>query len=437
MVVRGSLVCLLVCLGWPVGSPHFARANGAFPESLQILLPADRPQQIVLATNFGLIISDDGGATWTWTCEQRETFYGNLYAVGPSPQNRFYGLSPMKGLAFSDDDSCSWRLGGGALALATAKDFFPDPTDSARVLVIGSLPAGGTTIDQVFVSHDGGGTFGGAPIYTAPAEGALIGVETARADPGVIYLSLYVTTSTTPTIHPKLVRSADGGITWTTLDVEPMLGPHKFRIIAVDPVSVDTIYLRVEEATSESVAVSRDGGRTFAKPITVDFGIITSFVRLASGTVLVGAIAGPAGLGFRSTDGGASFREWAGAPHVRALAERDGLLYVAATNYTDRWAIGVSTDEGMTIQPMATYDQVSRIRPCAQAACEVNCGTQAVAEIWPPEVCRPDRPDGGTPLLPPTENGGCGCRADAGSSALPLALLVVAGLLGAKRARRR
>src|SRR5262245_31197235 len=148
MAARRSLGVLL-CAGSIVGSSHVARANGAFPESLQILLPADRPQQIILATNFGLIISDDAGATWTWTCEQKETLNGTLYAVGPSPQNRFYGLSPLQGLAYSDDDSCSWRRSAGALTRSNARDFFADPTDSTRVLAIGALPGdGGAMSDQ-------------------------------------------------------------------------------------------------------------------------------------------------------------------------------------------------------------------------------------------------------------------------------------------------
>src|SRR5262249_11008394 len=67
-VVVGALAVFGV-VSLAAASP--ALANGAFPESYQIVLPADRPQQVILATNFGLIISDDDGATWTWTCEQK------------------------------------------------------------------------------------------------------------------------------------------------------------------------------------------------------------------------------------------------------------------------------------------------------------------------------------------------------------------------------
>src|SRR5262249_28810552 len=155
-------------------------------------------------------------------------------------------------------------------------------------------------------------------------------------------LALYTTTTTAPSIHPALVRSRDGGATWTTLDLEPMLGPTKFRIIGVDPTDPSTIYLRVMDQNVESGAVSKDGGTTFTIGASVPGGVISAFVRLASGTILVGGIAVADAVGFRSTDGGATFAPWAPVPHLRALAERGGKLYAAAKNYTDGWAIGVS-----------------------------------------------------------------------------------------------
>ena len=115
-----------------------ARGNGALPASFGILLPADRPEQIVLATNFGMIFSEDGGTTWLWTCEQAQTALGYLYGIGPSPRNRFYGLSPEQGLAFSDDNSCTWRRSGGALSTLVASDFFVDRGNPDRVVAVAS-----------------------------------------------------------------------------------------------------------------------------------------------------------------------------------------------------------------------------------------------------------------------------------------------------------
>src|SRR6266850_6434690 len=106
----GAVALSLLFLLLP--GPRAARANGAFPESYQLFLPADRPDQIVLATNFGLIISDDAGATWTWTCEQKATVMASLYGVSAPPLDRFFSMSTLVGLAYSDDASCTWTSSG-------------------------------------------------------------------------------------------------------------------------------------------------------------------------------------------------------------------------------------------------------------------------------------------------------------------------------------
>jgi hypothetical protein len=418
-----------------------AVANGAFPASDAVLLAADRPQQIMVATNFGLIISDDGGATWRWTCERPETSMALSYTVGAPPGDRLYARSDL-GLAISTDDSCGWHLAGGALAAASVSDYFPDPTAPAHVLAVARLAsdAGGATDAAVYESTDGGDTFAATPIYVAPAGGAVYGVEIARADPQVIYLALATSSS-----NPMLARSGDAGATWTTIDLQPSIGTRIARIIAVDPEDTNVIYLRVSGGGGEQLAVSRDGGMTFVLPVTLTDGALTAFARLASGTVLVaGFLAGDggttSGVAWRSTDGGMTFDTWTltPAPRLRALAERAGTLYLAGDNYMDGWALAVSSDEGRTLQPILRYDQVSGVQACVAAVCQDSCDEQAGRRIWGAEVCNPlpadAGPDGGPP---PKASSGCGCDAAATRGGEPgiAALFVLAGLAAA-RARR-
>src|SRR5262245_34208111 len=195
-----------------------AVANGAFPDSDAVLLPADRPQQIILSTNFGLIMSDDGGASWQWTCERAETSMALSYGLGAMPGDRLYSRSPDVGLAVSEDDSCSWHRAGGALAAAIATDYFPDPTAPAHVLAtVGAAADAGTgAAAAVYESMDGGGSFAAAPIYVAPAGDELLGVEIARSDPRVVYLALAA-----PGPQPLLARSDDAGAHWAMLDLQP------------------------------------------------------------------------------------------------------------------------------------------------------------------------------------------------------------------------
>jgi hypothetical protein len=456
-----------------LSAPGAALGNGAFPESYQIVLPADHPQQVILATNFGLIISDDEGATWTWTCEQSATTNGMLYGVSGSPLDRLYSASQDVGLAWSDDSSCTWTSAAGSLKTILATDYFSDPTNSMRVYALGKLGADDTSAPRVVASDDGGETFG-APLYTAPAQTApatfsLQGVESARSDPKTIYLAAYQ--SVQSTFHPKLERSIDGGQTWTEIDVEPSLGGNGFRIIAVDPADANALTVRVIEPLGESLAISHDGGMTFQKKFMVA-GQLTSYARLDSGTIVVAGALATDGVGYRSTDGGATFVDWTPAvtdaagvpdlgpdggaprpPHMRALAARGGKLYVAAKNFSDGWAIGVSTDDGATIARLAKYDQVSAIRPCAQAVCASNCLKQAGMDIWPASVCGTSGTGGtggaggtGGMTPPPKKGGGCaigavgtgaGALGDASGAGLLAVLASLAALCVARVRRRR
>src|SRR3954469_24359291 len=203
-------VSVAVLLG-PLWFSGVAHANNGIPGSLGILLPLDKPQEIGLATTFGLILSDDGGASWVWTCEQAATSMANVYTVGAPPADRLYALSPVTGLAFSEDESCGWQGAGGALAGQKVSDFFTDPTDPMRVLASASRSSdgGAAALAAVYVSIDGGATFGSTPLYTAPAGASIVGIEIAGSDPRVVYLT-YVT-ATSGGYHPVLVRSSNGG----------------------------------------------------------------------------------------------------------------------------------------------------------------------------------------------------------------------------------
>ena len=75
----------LAVAGVVMGIAAAARADGAFPAGEAVLVPADNPQEIFLVTNFGVVLSEDGGATWSWSCEQDANALGTFYQLGPAP----------------------------------------------------------------------------------------------------------------------------------------------------------------------------------------------------------------------------------------------------------------------------------------------------------------------------------------------------------------
>jgi photosystem II stability/assembly factor-like uncharacterized protein len=436
-----------------------ARGNGAFPDGSQILLPADRPGTIVLATNFGLVVSEDAGARWRWACEQGASAGGSLYQLGAPPSGRVFTLGAAT-LASSDDLGCRWT----ALADiedARVLDYFPDPIAGARVLLLRRAAPGAA--EALVESLDGGATVG-RTLYAAPADRVLTTLEAARADPRIVYL----TVAPVGDRAAEIVRTLDGGQRWDRR-VPVGLGPgEELGLAAVDPIDPRRLYLRMTSRGTEALGVSEDGGDTLARPLTAR-GPLTAFVRLQDGTLLAAALEGEAGVLYRSTDGGRSFAPTPATLHVRALAARGERLYAAADNAVDGFALAVSDDRGESWRPVMAFSDVAGIAGCGDlaSACAASCEAVVALGVFRASVCQasaaapePGAPDAGADAAVdaavvdaasadragkdggPVRATGSGACAVAGRGAPSLAFVLAAGALGltgarSRRARRR
>jgi hypothetical protein len=409
----------LAVIALVVWAPATARGDGAFPAGEAVLVPADRPQQIFLVTNFGLVLSDDAGATWSWSCEQDANALGTLYQLGPAPRRRLFAVANQQ-VVYSDDATCSWQAAGGLLAGQYVTDVFPDAMNADRVVAIGVAD----NIGSVFESTDGGATFG-AVLYQGSDGDVVSGVEIARSDPGVVYVALMDQDQ-----HPKLARTSDAGAHWTINDLTADLGVGLARIMAVDPDDADTVFLRWSSAAGgEALAVTHDGGMTASKPLSIPH-YFTSMARMSDGALVLSAVvavspAVEAGL-FVSGDGALTFQENDAVPGVLALAQRGGLLYAATDNFADGYALGASSDRGTTWQPIVRYDQIGSIMAClrmnpqCQASCEALAGKGlgSSGQIWDEAVCTAGAPPvgpGGTGGAPSTGSGGAPVTGAAGN----------------------
>jgi hypothetical protein len=376
----GFICSLLLTLTALLGAVP-ARADGSFPEPRHILLPADRPEQIILGTNFGLIFSEDGGRSWQFSCEQQLSAYASSYLLGALPSHRIFAMTSGAGLVYSDDDSCTWRAAGGRLTDVMPYALAVDPSRN-RVYAIGvpreNLRAG----ESIYVSHDGGLSFE-EPVFTAPALSALLTVMVAPSQPRTLYAAMF----STPENHPILLISRDSGEHWeVAADLVDSLGENPFELLAIDASDQDKLYVRVLGASAETLAISEDGGLSFVQSVSIP-GKLKAFLKLASGTILVGGTAGTEAVGYRSTDGGKTFEPWPEAPHVHALAERNGKLYVAAENFSDGYAIAESDDEGAHLRPLTGFRQVQSVKSCVLEACVETCSYYAGITLWPEAVC--------------------------------------------------
>ncbi|MEO3978282.1 F510_1955 family glycosylhydrolase [Streptomyces sp. CAU 1734] len=180
--------------------------------------------------NLGLIESTDSGRTWKDRSLVGEVDFHSLeYA-----HKTVYGYDSTNGLLRVSKDGVRWEKRAELAAL----DLAVSPRDPERVLA--------TTESGLVTSADGGRTFGPAgkarPVYVSwAAPDALYGVA---ADGG---LSL----------------SGDGGRSWKPAGRVPGGAPQ--ALTAIDA-------RRIVAATQDGVYESADGGRSFAKRLSVTSG---------------------------------------------------------------------------------------------------------------------------------------------------------------------
>ncbi|MFM2152996.1 MAG: hypothetical protein RL199_1431 [Pseudomonadota bacterium] len=403
-----------------------ARADGAFPDSNNLTAPAGT-KRLLLSTTFGLVLSDDDGATWFWVCEEAIGPNVVQYQAAAPPSLLLWSVDANNHLHRSPDGGRTWSSVTDALvASGDVTDVFPDPNDGRRAIAAYQARDGtGTAPWQVIETVDGGESF--RVLYTAPSGARVESLEIAVSDARAVTVALLATDGAEPV--PSLVRTLDGG-TWTTLPLEPTVGRHVVRIASVDSSDPSVAYLRVfavetGAGTPDKPAVVKDAlaivrGDTVTMPLVLD-GPMSTFLRRADGTLLVaGATAGA----FRSQDG-ATFEPWTTAPRLRALAEREGVLYAAADAFRDGYAAARSPDGGASWQKMLAWPDLCGIYPSEQLADVCRMPWRLTADrfgVEPPDACPkapvPATPD---PTVPTTTKPpqGCGCGG-AGSEVLAL-----------------
>lgn len=403
-----------------------AHANGAFPDEFSIHFPAGAPHRIYVGANFGLLVSEDDGATWRYSCEPWVT-EGSSAALTQNNVD-FYQLTAGGAVIAqslevtrSEDAACTWPVSGGVITGKVVTDLFPDPNDPTLVLAV-VVNAGGS---YVVASHDGGKTFVDPAIYQTPS--ALVtGLELARSQPGVVYATSVTFSGGAST----LARSDDYGAHWTPWPIA-VPGGSEPLIMAIDPEDADTVYLRVVGGLTDSVVITHNGGQSFETALTIT-GQFSSFLRATDGTLYVGSVAGQL---YVRPPGAANFTNHA-APHFRCLGQRLGTtrIFACGDMGLDGFSVGYSDNGGQSFQRMMNFTDL--LGPLTCPSVQSNCAAhweriQGVLGIAPP-------PDGGTgggpdagspdagPPPPPTPGGQkSGCSTTDGNPMLILGLIAV------------
>ena len=402
--------CLALALAVLVSTA--ARADGAFPSGMSVLLPAGAPQRIFLGTTFGLVVSDDAGSTWQYVCEPYLTGSGASVLIYQAASNGAVVAAHNDALS-SSSDLCTWTRATGSISGLAVVDAFINPSNPSSVLALAWPPTAGASLLQ---SSDGGRSFGPALLQsgTPPVRAGerLVSVEIAASAPAVVYATTFAFASaTSPNGSAALLRSSDGGTTWARFELG--LGPSvQAKIAQVDPADANTVYLLVS-GTSDEIRVTRDGGVT-VQPLFSPGTIIGGFVRASDGTLCAGTVLGDF---YVRAPGAAGFERLPG-PHLRCLGERTGRLYACGDPATDGYDLAKSDDRGRSFQKLLSFTQIlgPGVCPAVQSACRADFEQLQRALAGAPGV------------------GNCSCGHPSSGSAGPLLILLAAALRRRRRA---
>jgi hypothetical protein len=329
-----AAVCSLLALA--LAWPRPARADGAFPDELQVFAPPDDPGRVVLSTNYGLITSDDDGASWSYVCEGAvSSSLVKMYGVGPA---RTYALTD-KALLSSPDEGCTWRgLDLAPLGISSTVDVFGDPARDDHAFVI-TFTSGARGFDLYEIDD------GGARAAFASGVSLLRGVEVSRSDPRVVYATRFAF----DTGSVELLYSDDHGQSFTSIP-HPELGAYYPGIAAVDPVDPATVYLRLVPLVDvgDVLAVSHDSGQSFTALFTAPDALSAFAVDVTHAFY-----AADRTNDFWYGDAQGALTRGTG-PSVRCLAARAGEVYACGDAAADGFILGRSTDHGAHFTPVVT-----------------------------------------------------------------------------------
>ena len=196
----------------------------------------------------GVYRSTDGAATWTFASTSGLPYNPSAsLAVDPRSTTTLYAQTFSSAQLFkSTDGGTTWT----DLQVVAPRSFgiVVDPSNSS------SLYMGG--VDQVYHSTDGGTTWPAS--VAGPGTGVIFGAPAIDPNASSTLYALGEDSATT-----TLVKSTDGGGTWTTLALPA--GANGAPCLAIDPATSSTIYLGLAPsgAVSPTLLKSTDGGQTW------------------------------------------------------------------------------------------------------------------------------------------------------------------------------
>lgn len=360
MIVRARTFSRLA-LAATLASP-LLHANGRFPTAGHLLVgPGEADGSFVLRTTFGLALSTDRGARWSWVCEEALGAVGEFDPTTALASDGAITLGLPDGLRVSTADRCGWGVPSGSVARVL--DVTQSATGEVLLAAAGVFVDGATPYSVVLRSSDGGRR------WSLAARLDRFFVETvdlAPRDPTRVYVS-----GTNAEARPTILRSNDGGDSFAPVAaaLPPNATPY---LAAVSRTNPDRLWVRTTEGLGSALYRSDDGGGSLTR-LAASAAPMTGFaVSDDDRRVWWGTLERASGMHL-SVDGGAFAR--VGPPiAVRCLRVHRGTLYVCADEASDGYSLGWSRDQGETVAPwMSLRDLQGPLQGCGDGGVSERC----------------------------------------------------------------
>ncbi len=367
------------------GGAHWSTLSGV-SDVASVAFDAD-PQRVYAGVFSlplgGVVRSDDGGASWTRRSQGMTGLATPLFTVDPSDPDRLWTMagalfrSANAGARWAranspSRDELGWLAAGASPELFAAVPFaviphggpfyavwktaddgaswkqvidpiwidvpqiLVAPSDPSTIYVAGQGLVGAGGRSEIYRSTDHGETWQLQPDGDLSSLCYVRGIAVAPSAAGVVYLSGGRNNASTSECDPVVLRSADGGATWSPPGTGLPPGPGAVEL-AVDPRDPDQVY---GATTNGGVWRSTDGGRTW---VLAGGGLpgrtINQMIATLSGRLY--AAVGFTRI-FRSDDGGATWQQW-----IRGL--RTATIFSLAADSGDPQRIYAATENGVWV----------------------------------------------------------------------------------------
>jgi hypothetical protein len=336
-----------------------AHANGRLPGATRLAIHPNDERQLLLGLTFGLGLSRDGGASWTWLCEQQ--IEGNGGVLDPSMVMTSDGslvvLSLTNGgVLVSRDDGCTFERAMGPLSGQRGIDLTLDPSQPGRVLALLStiveVSDAGQPRYRNLVAHslDHGRTWG--LLAELPEDLSAETLEIAASDPNRIYVS--GTASGAP-LQGIVERSDDGGHRWKRTTVQLPRSSGSLFVSGIDPHDPNRVWFRVPGRGDiygllpARLWLSNDGATTFDQVADTQGGML-GFALSPDGNRI--AFGGPLdGLYVAAADGSEPPSKVSDV-RVSCLRWHSSGLYMCADEQEGTYGLGLGVDPAQGFVPV-------------------------------------------------------------------------------------